>query len=65
MNELKIWEQHQKAIFDGAQEAARLDAQPEPAFVPYGRCQHHPSVSTFEHGFDIPCYVCEAAMEEM
>lgn len=63
-DELAAYLEWQKAVFDGAQEASRLDAIPEPAFIPYGRCRVHPSVSTFEHGFDVPCYRCEAAMDE-
>lgn len=63
-DELTSYVAFQRAVFEGAEEAARLDAEPEPAFIPYGRCRVHPSVSTFEHGFDVPCYRCEAAMEE-
>jgi hypothetical protein len=63
-NDLKHYEDFQQAVFEGAEEAARLDSEPEPAFIPYGRCRLHPSVSTFEHGFDVPCYRCESEMAE-
>lgn len=62
-DELTAYVAFQKAVFDGLQEAARLD-DAEPTFIPYGRCRVHPSVSTFEHGFDVPCYKCEGEMDE-
>lgn len=64
MDELKRYQDFQKAVFEGVQEAARLDAEPERPFVPYGRCPRHPSVETFLKGFDVPCYKCEAEMED-
>ena len=63
-DELASYIVFQRAVAEGLLEAERLDAEPEPAFIPYGRCRLHPSVSTFEHGFDVPCYRCEAEMSE-
>jgi hypothetical protein len=63
-DELTSYTAFQLAVVKGIAEGARLDVEPEPAFIPYGRCHIHPSVSTFEHGFDVPCYRCEAEMED-
>ena len=61
-DELASYVAFQRAIAEGLAEAERLDAS-EPAFIPYGRCSRHPSVSTFERGFDVPCYICEGEMD--
>ncbi len=58
-DELTSYLAFQRAVAEGLLEAERLGTLEEPAFVPYGRCPRHPSVSTFEHGFDVPCYRCE------
>lgn len=63
-DELASYISFQRAVADGLAEAERLDAEPEPAFIPYGRCRLHPSVSTFERGFDVPCHICESEMED-
>lgn len=63
MDDLTAYLELQRAVAEGTLEAERLDAYPERAFIPYGRCPRHPSVSTFEHGFDVPCYRCESEMD--
>jgi hypothetical protein len=63
-DELQSYLEFQRAVAEGLEEAARLDAMPEPAFIPYGRCPRHPGVSTSNGMFDTPCYRCEAEMSE-
>jgi hypothetical protein len=64
MNELKRYEDFQRAVFEGAEEAARLDQEPEPAFIPYGRCPRHPGEVISNGMFDGLCGICEAEMAE-
>jgi hypothetical protein len=62
-DELTAYVNFQREVAAGLAEAERLD-DAEPAFIPYGRCPRHPDVFTFERGFDVPCYRCEAEMDE-
>jgi hypothetical protein len=64
MDDFKAYVAFQRAVFEGAQEAARLDAIPEPAFIPYGRCRLHPHITTFIGGFDTLCPECEQACND-
>jgi len=63
-DELAAYVAFQLAVAEGLEEAARLDATEEHAFIPYGRCRIHPTVETFIGGFDVPCHCCEAEMDE-